>query len=237
MNIRILDYVIHTTFPRWSLGKKLFINTINPHSFCIAERDVSFKEALQNSDVLIPDGVGIVLACRLLKGKKIPRITGADMHQHLLEEAEKNKLKIFYLGASDNTLNKIQERIIKEHPNIKVASFSPKFKLKFTEDDTDEMITAINQFSPDILFVGMTAPKQEKWSYANKGKLDVSIITSIGAVFDFYAGNINRAPNWMMKAGLEWLYRFFKEPRRMWKRYLINNTRFIYYVLKEKLFN
>ncbi|NVK51787.1 MAG: WecB/TagA/CpsF family glycosyltransferase [Flavobacteriaceae bacterium] len=236
MNIRVLDYVIHTVYPKWSLNEQLLINTINPHSYCVAMKDASFKKALLDSDILIPDGIGIVLACKFLNGKRITRITGADMHQHLLQEAERNKLKIFYLGASDNTLKKIHKRVTKEYPNVRIASFSPKFKPEFTEDDTLEMITAVNQFSPDILFIGMTAPKQEKWSYANKERLNVSIITSIGAVFDFYAGSINRAPKWMMKIGMEWLYRFFKEPKRMWKRYLINNTRFIYYVLKAKFF-
>lgn len=234
MSIEVLGYRIDTFFPSLPVDEKTIINTINPHSFCVAKKDRSFKEALSSSNILIPDGIGIVLACRVLRGKRIPRITGADMHQHLLNEAEKNKLKIFYLGASNATLEKIKKRITNEYPNLNIAAFSPKFKPEFTDNDTQEMITVVNQFSPDILFVGMTAPKQEKWSYANKDRLHVKIIASIGAVFDFYAENINRAPQWMMKFGLEWLYRFFMEPRRMWKRYLINNTKFIYYVLKEK---
>lgn len=236
MSVRVLNYKVDTLYPNWPVSRNTIINTINPHSFCVAKKDKDFKKALLDSDILIPDGIGIVLACRLLKGKKIPRITGADMHQHLLLEAERNKLKIFYLGASNNTLEKIQKRVTREYPNINIASFSPKFKSEFTEEETLEMITIVNQFSPDILFIGMTAPKQEKWSHANKDGLNASIISSIGAVFDFYAGNVNRAPKWMMKIGMEWLYRFFREPKRMWKRYLINNTKFIYYVLKAKFF-
>ena len=235
MSIIFFEYKVSNKYPPWPPIKKTIINTINPHSFCVAKRDKYFKEALLNSDILVPDGIGIVLACRLVLGVKIDRITGAEMHNYLLKEAEKNKLKVFYLGATKNTLGKISKKISEEHPNITFASFSPKFKPTFTEQENLEMVKIINQFSPDILFVGMTAPKQEKWSYINKENLNATIIASVGAVFDFYSGNIKRAPKWTMKIGMEWLYRFFREPKRMWKRYFINNAKFIYFVLKATL--
>ena len=96
------------------------------------------------------------------------------------------------------------------------------------------MIEAVNAVSPDVLFVGMTAPKQEKWVYMNIDKLQVGHVCSIGAVFDFYAGTIKRAPNWMIRIGLEWFYRFIKEPRRMWRRYLLGNIIFIWLIFREK---
>lgn len=234
MSINFLDYKIDTLLPKWPVNEQLTINTLNPHSFCVAEKDNKFKEALKNSDILIPDGIGIVWAARVLKNVKIPRIAGADMHEYLLDFAEKNRQKIFYLGASNRTLNKIKRRISMEYPAIEVAIFSPEFKHEFSEEENLQMISVINEFSPDILFIGMTAPKQEKWVFANKDKIKAKIIASIGAVFDFYAGTVTRAPKWIIKLGLEWLYRFIKEPRRLWKRYLINNTKFVFYVLKEK---
>jgi len=237
MSIKIFGYNIDTTYPNWPINKCIVINTLNPHSFCVAEKDNAFKQALLSSDILIPDGIGVVMAAKVLKGVKISRIAGADMHMHLLKEAQKNKLKVFYLGSSEKVLKIIKTRINKEYNLINVGTFSPPFKFDFSKEDDLKMIDMVNRFSPDILFVGMTAPKQEKWAYLNKNKLNATIITSIGAVFDFYAGNIKRAPKWMINIGLEWLYRLIKEPRRMWRRYLVNNTKFIYYVIKEKLLN
>lgn len=236
MNIKFLEYTLNVEYPKWPIKNQMIINTINPHSYCVAKNDEKFKTALQSSDILIPDGIGIVYATRILKNIKIPRITGTDMHKHLLEEAHKNKLKVFYLGASNSTLQKIQDRLLKQYPSIRVAYFSPPFKSEFSEEDNAQMVTIINQFSPDILFVGMTAPKQEKWVFCNKHKLNSKMIASVGAVFDFYAGSMNRAPNWIQALGLEWMHRFVKNPKKMWRRYLINNTKFIWFVIYEKWF-
>jgi N-acetylglucosaminyldiphosphoundecaprenol N-acetyl-beta-D-mannosaminyltransferase len=232
--MKILEYNIDTVCPKWPVTELTTVNTLNPHSYCVAKKDRNFKKALQSSDYLMADGIGIVLAIRILNGVKINRTAGADIHKHLLEEAQKNYLKVFYLGADESTLHKIKNRVIKEYPSIQIATFSPPFKSVFSNEENQQMIEAVNQFKPDVLFVGMTAPKQEKWVFANKDKLKTTIISSIGAVFDFYAGTVKRAPNWMITAGLEWLYRFAKEPRRMWRRYLINNTKFLFYVFQDK---
>ena len=144
--------------------------------------------------------------------------------------------KVFFLGSTEETLAKILERAAKEYPNVEVGTYSPPYKPEFSEKDNAAMIAAVNAFKPDVLFVGMTAPKQEKWAYKNFEQLEVGHVCCIGAVFDFYAGTINRAPQWMLRLGLEWFYRLVKEPKRMWRRYLIGNTKFIYYVLREKFF-
>lgn len=212
------------------------INTLNAHSFCLSKNDIKFSKVLQDSDILLPDGSSIILAAKVLENKKIRKIAGADIHQYLLEQAELKQQKVFYLGASDKTLKLIGDKIGNEYPNVEVGSFSPPFATKFSEQENLAMISAVNAFEPNILFVGMTAPKQEKWVFDNKDDLNAKIICSIGAVFDFYAGNINRAPHWMIKMGMEWLYRLIKEPKRMWKRYLINNTKFLIYVFQEKYF-
>ena len=216
------------------LNEKCIINTINPHSYCVAKKDSLFAKALLQSDVLLPDGSGIVLATKLLTGKKIKKIAGADIHQYLLEQANDKSQRVFYLGSSQNTLNSIEERILKEFPNIKVASYSPPFKPQFSEKETSAMISVVNAFQPHYLFVGMTAPKQEKWVCAHTNRLDVKVIASIGAVFDFYAGNINRAPNWMINFGIEWLHRSLKS-RRLLIRNLKSNPIFLYDIIKEKL--
>ena len=233
--MQILGYNIDSISPVFSLKQQTIINTINPHSYCVAKRDAKFKTALLESDILLADGIGIVLAAWLLFGEKLKRITGPDMHIKLLNEAQKGKLKVFYLGANESTLNKIKDRVNKEYPLVELASYSPPFKTEFSEEDNALIIETVNQFAPNILFIGLTAPKQEKWSYQNKHKLHVNVICSIGACFDFYAGTVKRAPKWVREIGLEWLHRSVSSPGRLGKRNILSNPEFIIDVLKFKL--
>ena len=230
--MKLLGYTVTPDYPQFSVQDKTIINTINPHSYCVAKKDKAFKEALQQSDFLLPDGVGIVLAAKVLKGKKIEKIAGADIHEFLLEQANAKKQRVFYLGASQNTLNLIEKRIQKEFSNIRMGSYSPPYKSEFSAADTNAMIGAVNNFKPDFLFVGMTAPKQEKWVFANKDLLDATVITSIGAVFDFYAGTVKRSSPFWIKIGLEWLPRLVREPKRLWKRNFISTPLFLWDILQ-----
>ncbi|MDY0986380.1 WecB/TagA/CpsF family glycosyltransferase [Flavobacterium sp. CFBP9031] len=217
------------------LDKKTLINTINQYSYCIAEIDLTFKKALQESDILLPDGIGIVAAVKLLNNKKISKIAGADLHHYLLNDLNKKKGKCFYLGSSQNTLDKITQRISNEFPDVEVESFSPPFKNEFSDNDNQQIIKIINDFKPDVLFIGMTAPKQEKWAYKFKEILDVKVICSIGAVFDFYAGTVVRPHKVWINLGLEWSVRLIKEPKRMWKRYLYYGPVFVKLILEKKI--
>ena len=215
--------------------RKLIINTINQYSYCIAEIDTEFKQALQASDILLPDGMSIVSAIRLLNGQIIEKIAGWDLHEHLLKELNLKCGKCFYMGSSENTLNKIKEKLGWEYPNIQAGFYSPPFKAHFTDDDNAAILEAINAFKPDVLFIGMTAPRQEKWAYAHKDQLEVQTICSIGAVFNFYAGTMERPSAIWISLRLEWLGRLIREPRRMWRRYLVYGPVFVYKVLKEKV--
>lgn len=182
----------------------------------------------------MPDGVAIVAAVKLLNGTKIKKIAGADIHQHLLKELNRKGGSCFYLGSSENTLQKIVARLAIDFPNVSVGTFSPLYKPEFTVVENQQMIEAVNAFQPDVLFVGMTAPKQEKWSYQHKEQLDAKIICSIGAVFDFYAGTVDRPSPFWINLGLEWFIRLIKEPKRMWKRYLYYGPVFIRVILLQK---
>lgn len=199
--------------------EKVLIQTVNQYSYCITKEDPEFKAALMGADVLLPDGIGIVMANRLISGAKVKKIAGADLHQHLLEELNIKGGKCFYLGSSVKTLEAIKARSEKEYSNIEVGYYSPPFKANFDQSETQEMIDAVNEFQPDVLFIGMTAPKQEKWAFANKEFLNAPVICSIGAVFDFYAGTVERPSQFWVNLGLEWLVRLAKEPKRMWVRY------------------
>lgn len=214
---------------------QIVINTINQYSFCLAEKEQKFKNALMQSEVLLPDGIGIVAAVRLQTGQKIKKISGSNLHRHLLIKLNKEYGSCFYLGSADLTLKMIKEKMAQEYPNIRVGCYSPPFKDDFSEEDNRRMITEVNRFKPEVLFVGMTAPKQEKWAVAHKQELNVKIIGSIGAVFDFYAGTTNRPSNFWVAAGLEWLVRLVHEPQRMWKRYLYYGPVFIYSLIKNKI--
>jgi len=218
-----------------NLESKCVINTLNQYSYMIAERDPLFKKALLSSDILLPDGVGILAASKLIKGKRIIKIAGYDMHEFLLDKLNIAKGKCFYLGSSNNTLNKIKKRIAIDYPNISVECFSPPFKTKFSDEENSSIVEKINLFQPNILFVGMTAPKQEKWIHEHKDQLNVNILCSVGAVFDFYAGTIKRPKQFWIDMGMEWIVRLSHEPRRMWKRYLFYGPIFLTKILKMKL--
>ena len=216
--------------------KKALICTLNAHSYNISKIDNVYRDALLNSEVLIPDGISVVLAMRWLTGQRLKKIAGADLFDYEMNKLQKSGGKCFFLGSSEITLKKIKDRVAIEYPGISVASYSPPFKPIFSEEDNNVMIDLINNFSPDVLMVGMTAPKQEKWAYQHYQNLQVGHVCCIGAVFDFYAGTINRAPQWMINSGLEWFYRFAKEPKRMWRRYLLGNVIFTFHLIKEKFF-
>jgi len=206
---------------------KQIINTINPHSYVTAKNDLLFQEALRDSDILLPDGSGIVMAAKNIHGMQIQKIAGSDLHIHLLQQLDANNGKCFYMGASQNTLNKIKERVSIEYPNITPEFYSPPFKPHFSNEDNAAILQVINNFQPDVLFVGMTAPKQEKWLHQHKEMLNVKVGCSIGAVFDFYAGTVQRPSQFWIDAHLEWLPRLLKEPKRLWRRNFVSTPLFL----------
>lgn len=215
---------------------KLLINTINAHSYNTALKDAAFAEALQNGDVLIPDGASIVLAFKFLRHEKIERIAGWDLFLYEMNRLNKKGGTCFFLGSNESTLLKIKVKAVMLYPNIQVETYSPPYKPDFSDSDNRAMIDAVNRVNPDLLWIGMTAPKQEKWAYTHLEELNVNgPIGTIGAVFDFFAENIQRAPIWWQEHGLEWLYRLLKEPKRMWRRYIIGNSLFLWNIIKEKI--
>lgn len=233
--LRLTDFDIYDGVLSDLDNKKLLINTINAHSFNISKKDENFQHALKNSDVLIPDGISIVIAMKLLLGRNIKKIAGADLFYFEMNRINSRKGKCFFLGSNDEVLKKIKERAVKEFPNVTIEYFSPPYRSQFYEDENKKMIELISNYEPDVLFVGMTAPKQEKWTYSQYDLIKAGHICCIGAVFDFYAGTKKRAPRWMIGIGLEWLYRLFKEPKRLWRRYVIGNVVFLIHIFKEKI--
>lgn len=217
---------------------KLLINTINAHSYNTARKDGLFAEALTNGDVLIPDGVSIVKACRWIKAKSQPkeRIAGWDLFSFEMENLERKQCgmlnTVMFMGSSEKVLDLIVKRTAEVYPHLKVVTYSPPYKPEFSDEENKAIIDAINAANPDLLWIGMTAPKQEKWTYSHWDELNIHChVGTIGAVFDFFAGTVERAPVWWQRHGLEWLYRLLKEPKRMWRRYIIGNTLFLFNII------
>jgi len=196
----------------------ILINTISPNSYGISTKDPTFKKALQSSDYLVLDGVYFALASLLLLGKNIKKNQGPDVFYHFMKQANDQNGKVFFLGSTESTLQKIKRRATADYPNITIEYYSPPFKLEFTEEDNILISERINIFMPSILFVGMTCPKQEKWAYFNKTKLNVNYICCIGAVFDWYAGNQKDIHPFWWKLRLAWLKRTIDRPEIL-KRY------------------
>ena len=222
---------------RWPAGKFL-INTVNAHSFVVAQKDPVFADALLQSDALLPDGISIVNACRWLKTENAPdeKIAGADLFAYEMEKLNEEGGTCFFLGSSPATLARIEEKAKYTYPNIRVITYSPPYKAVFTAEESQLMVNAVNAADPDLLWVGMTAPKQEKWLHDHWDELEIKgHAGAIGAVFDFFAGTVKRAPQKWIDLGLEWLYRFLKEPRRMWRRVFISDFTFFRMVVREKL--
>lgn len=217
-------------------GKGSYVACLNPHSVVVSTTDIDFQAALSGADILLPDGAGIVLAARILREPIEERVAGTEFFIGLTTKAqEQSGLRYFFLGATDYVLQQITERLRKEFPKVEVVgTFSPPFKDKFSEEENVAMIERINQCRPDVLWVGMTAPKQEKWIFANRHRLKVPLVGAIGAVFDFYAGTRKRAAAWVRNLGLEWLPRLLREPKRLFYRNLVSSPLFLFMVLREK---
>ena len=216
--------------------EKKVINTINAHSYIVAKNDNKFKTALSESDILLPDGEGVIFMASQVKKEKVQKIAGADLHMYLLNIAEQKQLNCFYLGSSESTLQLIKNKLESKYKNIRFGFYSPPFKSEFTNSDNNEMTSEINRFNTDILFVGMTAPKQEKWVYDNKENINAKVICSIGAVFDFIAETKKRAPKWIIDIKMEWFYRSFTA-WRLTKRYMYSTPLFLFEVFKMKYYS
>jgi N-acetylglucosaminyldiphosphoundecaprenol N-acetyl-beta-D-mannosaminyltransferase len=208
--------------------KTKFISTVNTNSLLLLNKDKIFKKALISSNWIIPDGYGAVFACKLLGLNIKERITGSDIFNDLNYKLNKQKkCKYFFLGSTTKTLKLISKKMKLDYPNIKITGYlSPPFKTAFSKTENNKMIKYINRKKTEVLWIGLTQPKQEKWVYENYSKLNVKFIGSIGAVFDFYAGQVKRAPRFLQILGFEWFYRVLQDPKRLWKRYFYSNFNF-----------
>ncbi len=220
-----------------SQRKGRYFVCINPHSIEVARKDSIFHDAIQKADLTIPDGIGVVIASRILGGSIRERVTGSDIFLGLSHMANRDGgCRYFLLGSTDEELRIIEEKIRRDFSHIDIAgSYSPPFKNEFSEQDNKIMVERINAARADVLWVGMTAPKQEKWIYTNRSRLSVKVIGPVGAVFNFYTGTVKRSNPWFQKHGLEWLPRLIKQPGHLWRRNLVSNPLFMARILNLRI--
>jgi N-acetylglucosaminyldiphosphoundecaprenol N-acetyl-beta-D-mannosaminyltransferase len=204
----------------------------NAHALEVAQRDLEYKSALRTSELVVADGAGVTLMARIAGVRVGPRITGHDYFVAVMNALQhRGAGRVFFFGSSREVLELIATRFHRDFPALQLCgTLSPPFG-DWGMDQNTAMVREINGARPDVLWIGMTAPKQEKWVAANRRHLCVPVIGSIGAVFDFYAGTVSRAPQWIRRLGFEWLYRLAKEPRRLWRRYLVSSPKFIALVI------
>lgn len=208
-------------------NKKSFIVAINPEKILKARKDEKLKELLNNATYEIPDGIGVIYASKLRKGNIKTRITGIDSMEMLCKLSEEKKYKIFMYGAKEETIKKAKENLEIKFPNIQIVG-----TINGYEKDNDKIISSINKSNADIVFVALGSPKQEYWITENMDKVSAKIFQGVGGSFDVFSGNIKRAPKWMQKIGLEWLYRLIKEPKRIFRQ--IKLVKFLWLALIEK---
>ena len=197
---------------KFNVDKTQILNTISPNSYGISTRDTEFKNALKFSDYLVLDGGYFALASILIKGRNIKKNQGPEVFSYFMNRMNIVNGKVFFLGSSNETLEKIRQKAAVDYPNIKVCTYSPPYKDEFSDIDNVKMHQSITDFQPDVLFVGMTCPKQEKWAYQNKNNINVSLICCVGAVFDWYAGNQKDIHPLWWKLRLAWLKRTIDRP-------------------------
>jgi N-acetylglucosaminyldiphosphoundecaprenol N-acetyl-beta-D-mannosaminyltransferase len=215
-------------------GDSFVFACANPHSLVVARHDAQFRSALEQANAVVADGVGCVWAAVLAGVSVGPRITGSDFFAAIMTVLNHGGGRAFFFGSRREVLEKLADRARRDFPRVALEMLSPPFG-PWSDEENRLMIDEILTFKPDVLWVGMTAPKQEKWVAANLEQLAVPVIGSIGAVFDYYAGVTHRAPQWICDMGLEWLYRLPREPKRLWRRTFVSAPKFLWFALQQRL--
>lgn len=206
------------------------------HGLVTAVYDKEFNDAIRTFDMVCPDGQPVRWALNKFHKKGLKdRVYGPTLTLHVLKQAEKEGLSVYFYGSKQHVLDALKSKLLEKFPNLKIANMeSPPFRQLTTQEEI-EVADRINSSNASILLIGLGCPKQELFAARNKGRILMPMLC-VGAAFDFHAGLLRQAPAWMQKRGLEWLYRFCMEPGRLWKRYLSTNSVFLYLCLKQALF-
>lgn len=215
------------TLMRWATQRESrAVCLCNVHSVVTARSDARFHATLASADMALPDGAPVAWLMRSLGRAQQKRIAGPDLMWQACAAAAERGQPIFLYGASPHTLNRLQRVLRERYPRLQIAgAISPPYRTLTTQED-EAVVDVINASGAGLVWVGLGCPKQEQWMVSHRGRIYATMV-GVGAAFDYIAGTQQRAPLWMQRAGLEWLYRLASEPRRLWKRYLVTNSLFI----------
>jgi N-acetylglucosaminyldiphosphoundecaprenol N-acetyl-beta-D-mannosaminyltransferase len=209
-----------------------YVCVCNVHSVVTTTQDIEFKIGVNNADMAVPDGAPVAWALRRLGHAGQERINGPDLMMKYLAEAERHRQIVFFYGSTDATLARLRSALLRRFPDLRIGGvYAPPFR-PMTKEEDDRIVRVINDSGAHVVFVGLGCPKQEKWMAAHRGRVH-AVMIGVGAAFDYHSGVIKRAPVWWQRHGLEWLYRLGSEPRRLFKRYLVTNTLFIFGFMRQ----
>ncbi|MET0554540.1 MAG: WecB/TagA/CpsF family glycosyltransferase [Vicinamibacteria bacterium] len=217
-------------------GRRVYVCFANVHAVMEARADREARRAYERSDLTVADGMPLVWLGRRRGFSGIARVYGPDFTLLACERAAAAGWSVFFYGAAPGVADRMAERLRARFPALRVAgTLSPPFGALRPDEDA-ALVRTVNAARPDVVFVGLGCPRQEKWMASHRAAIEAPVLLGVGAAFDFHAGEVRQAPRWMMKAGLEWLYRLSREPRRLWRRYLVLNPLFIFGLAREALF-
>jgi N-acetylglucosaminyldiphosphoundecaprenol N-acetyl-beta-D-mannosaminyltransferase len=219
----------------WIAGRKRahFIAVTGMHGVVEARHDPRFRAVLNCADLVVPDGMPLVWLARI-KGHALKRrVYGPELMGTFCEQTSAKGYRHFFYGGAPGVADDLAERFAARFPGVTpVGTYCPPFRPLTGEEDI-EVVSRINSSNADIVWVGLSTPKQERWMFDHRDRLEAPVLVGVGAAFDFHTGRITQAPEWMRENGLEWLFRLLHEPRRLWKRYLVFGTEFTFCVLLE----
>lgn len=199
------------------------------------QKDVEFRHIYEQATAALPDGMPVLWAGRFLKTPLKEKVSGSDLVYKICETAALKGYRLFFLGGRPGAARQAKERLNKRFPSLRiVGTHCPPMGFELDAGENKKIEVMIKGVRPDILLVGLGAPKQEKWIYKYHKRLQVPVSIGVGASFEFMAGMVKRAPRFMQRAGLEWFWRLMMEPRRLWKRYLVNDMQFFWLILTQK---
>jgi N-acetylglucosaminyldiphosphoundecaprenol N-acetyl-beta-D-mannosaminyltransferase len=210
-----------------------YVTTANAQHIVLLDRDRRLRKIYDSADLVVPDGFSLLLAARIHRRFLQERITGVDMFQVLCDLAAKHDLHVFLLGGLPGSADLAAQVVKRRVSSLRVTTYCPPFGFEKTTDGLKEAACAVTAAKPDLLFVGLGAPKQEYWIYEHGLDLSIPVSIGVGGTFEMVAGVVSRAPMWMQNLGCEWLFRLSREPRRLWRRYLIGNLEFSLIVFRQ----
>jgi N-acetylglucosaminyldiphosphoundecaprenol N-acetyl-beta-D-mannosaminyltransferase len=213
---------------RWiDNGIQHYVCVTGVHGVMESQGDAELLRIHNESGLTTPDGMPMVWAAKLAGAKNTQRVYGPDLMLAVCERAAQRDWSCFLYGATDAVLDQLRANLSDRYPGLKiVGTHSPPFR-PLTPEEDDAVVREINASGAQIVWVGLSTPKQERWMASHIGRVNASALFGVGAAFDIHAGNLKQAPRWMQRAGLEWLFRLASEPRRLWRRYAVNNPRFV----------